>query len=144
MFKIIKSAIALIVISGICAVPTGLKATELFFSEYIEGTSYNKALEIFNPTVTPINLLLDDYSVHFYHNGKTTESYVLQLSGILFPDNTYVIASPNADQQITDMADRAVSVYFCPAHNRTGHGSNKLPWPVLNWLPGFSWPRQPF
>ena len=30
--------------------------TELFFSEYIEGTSNNKALEIFNGTGAPIDL----------------------------------------------------------------------------------------
>ena len=29
---------------------------DLFFSEYIEGSSSNKALEIYNPTDAPINL----------------------------------------------------------------------------------------
>lgn len=105
MSERLKSAIVLMIISGICVVPSGLNATELFFSEYIEGTSYNKALEIFNPTVDSIDLALDDYSVHIYYNGNTTASSIFQLTGILSPDNTYVIANPKADQEITDIAD---------------------------------------
>ena len=105
MSEHLKSAIVLTIISVAFVVPSGLQATELFFSEYIEGSSYNKALEIFNPTVDSIDLSLDDYSIHFYYNGNTTASYLLQLSGIISHDNTYVIANNKADKAITDAAD---------------------------------------
>jgi len=91
--------------SGIFILPSGLNANELFFSEYIEGTSYNKALEIYNPTVDLIDLALDDYSVRFYYNGNTAPSGILKLTGILSPDNTYIIANPGADEVITHVAD---------------------------------------
>ena len=45
--------------------------TELFFSEYIEGTSNNKALEIFNGTGAPINLAANGYAVQMFFNGSS-------------------------------------------------------------------------
>ena len=44
--------------------------SELFISEYVEGWSNNKALEIYNPTANPINL--GGYFVARYSNGATT------------------------------------------------------------------------
>lgn len=43
--------------------------TDLFISEYIEGTGNNKALEIYNPTNAPINL--DNYRLIRWDNGST-------------------------------------------------------------------------
>jgi hypothetical protein len=37
--------------------------TELFFSEYVEGSSNNKALEIFNGTGSPVDLAAGGYKV---------------------------------------------------------------------------------
>src|SRR6185295_16902729 len=48
--------------------------TELFFSEYIEGSSNNKALEIYNGTAAPIDLAASGYSVQMFSNGGTTAS----------------------------------------------------------------------
>ncbi|HEY9494676.1 MAG TPA: hypothetical protein VIR15_07480, partial [Intrasporangium sp.] len=46
------------------AAPTAQAApTELFFSEYIEGSSNNKALEIYNGTGAPVNLATGGYNV---------------------------------------------------------------------------------
>lgn len=105
MAERIRSVIVLMIMSGIFILPSGLNATELFFSEYIEGSSYNKALEIFNPTVDYIDLEQDDYNIGLYFNGNTTASYILQLTGILSPNDTFVIANPNADNAITLVAD---------------------------------------
>ncbi len=44
--------------------------TELFFSEYIEGSSNNKALEIFNGTGAAINLATGGYNVQMFFNGS--------------------------------------------------------------------------
>jgi hypothetical protein len=43
--------------------------TELFFSEYIEGSSNNKALEIFNGTGADVDLLAGGYNIQMYFNG---------------------------------------------------------------------------
>ena len=44
----------------------------LFFSEYIEGSSNNKALEIFNSTGAAIDLAASGYVVQYYFNGAMT------------------------------------------------------------------------
>jgi hypothetical protein len=64
--------------------------TELFFSEYLEGTGSNKALEIFNPTLQPVDLT--GYTVMTYNNGATTPNSTLDLAGVIAPYGTYVIA----------------------------------------------------
>ena len=46
--------------------------TELFISEYVEGSSNNKALEIYNGTGAAVDLAADGYSVQLYSNGTTT------------------------------------------------------------------------
>ncbi|WP_146185869.1 lamin tail domain-containing protein [Flavobacterium album] len=51
---------------------TSAPATDLFFSEYVEGSSTNKYLEIYNGTGAPVNL--SDYRVRLYSNGSTTAS----------------------------------------------------------------------
>ena len=40
--------------------------TELFFSEYIEGSSNNKAVEIYNGTGAAINLAAGAYNVQMF------------------------------------------------------------------------------
>ncbi len=64
--------------------------SELFISEYVEGWSNNKALEIYNPTANPINL--SGYFVARYSNGSTTAtvSNAVQLSGTVQPYDVYV------------------------------------------------------
>jgi hypothetical protein len=66
--------------------------TKLFFSEYLEGTNGTKAIELFNPSLLPVNL--GEYSILQYANGVTAPSDVLNLSGTLAPFSTYVIANP--------------------------------------------------
>jgi len=44
--------------------------SDLFFSEYVEGSSQNKAMEIYNPTNQTISL--SDYVIKRYKNGNST------------------------------------------------------------------------
>ena len=44
--------------------------TDVFFSEYIEGSSYNKALEIYNGTGAPVDLAGGNYVIQMYFNGS--------------------------------------------------------------------------
>ncbi|MDJ0579175.1 5'-nucleotidase C-terminal domain-containing protein [Crocosphaera sp.] len=46
-------------------------ATDIFISEYIEGTSFNKALELFNSTGGVIDLLASNYTLELYSNGRS-------------------------------------------------------------------------
>ena len=62
--------------------------SQLFFSEYVEGWSNNKALEIYNPTANAIDL--SAYSVSRYSNGGTTPS-TTQLEGTIEPFDVFVL-----------------------------------------------------
>ena len=67
---------------------------ELFFSEYVEGSSNNKALEIYNPTASAIDLSL--YTVRLYANGAATPTNSQALSGTLASGAVLVLANTNA------------------------------------------------
>ena len=47
-------------------------APQFVFSEYIEGSSNNKALEIFNGTGGTVNLATQGYNVQIFFNGGST------------------------------------------------------------------------
>lgn len=86
------------------------QCTEIFFSEYIEGSSNNKALELYNPTDSPIDL--SNYAIQRYNNGATTANDTLNLTGILLPHRVYSIANPLADTALTNNADTLHSITF--------------------------------
>lgn len=76
---------------------------DLFFSEYVKGSSYNKALEIYNPTSSEINL--SNYTVKTYFNGNPSSDN-LTLSGFLDAGDVYVICnSIGVGLQSTGMCD---------------------------------------
>lgn len=71
--------------------------SDLFISEYVEGWSNNKALEIYNPTAAPINLA--NYFVARYSNGSTTATVAnaVQLTGTVAAYSTYVAVLDKRD-----------------------------------------------
>lgn len=81
--------------------PSGY-CSNLFFSEYIEGTSNNKAIEIYNPTSTAIDL--SEYRIYKSTNAGSTIS-VFGLSGTLAAGEVYVAANLQADTLIKQHAD---------------------------------------
>ncbi|CAM4140520.1 50S ribosomal protein L31 type B [Gillisia limnaea] len=70
---------------------------ELFFSEYIEGSSFNKALEIVNLTGASINLETGGYSIKKQTNGSGNWMSDLPLSGSISHNEVYVIANESSD-----------------------------------------------
>lgn len=82
-------------------------SSELFFSEYVEGTSNNKALEIVNNTDADINLT--GFSIKRQRDGGIDGddwSNELQLSGTIFKKDVYVIINGSATiQKLIDEAD---------------------------------------
>ncbi|MES2678773.1 MAG: ExeM/NucH family extracellular endonuclease [Bacteroidota bacterium] len=69
--------------------------TDLFISEYVEGSSFNKALEIYNGTNTSVNLATGQYVLEVYFNGSTS-STSLALTGTIPSGSVYVLAHPSA------------------------------------------------
>ncbi|HEY0261579.1 MAG TPA: lamin tail domain-containing protein, partial [Chitinophagales bacterium] len=74
--------------------------TKLFFSEYIEGSSNNKAVEIFNPSNDSVNL--SGYKIVNFHNGYTTATaaYSYVLSGIIAPHATFAVCRKTASDAL--------------------------------------------
>ena len=90
----------------------GGNLTDLFISEYVEGTSNNKAIEIFNGTASSVDLAADGYRLEFYFNGSTSPGSTLNLSGELGPGNVFVLASSSASSTILDVTNQASSAAF--------------------------------
>ncbi|MGH2446834.1 MAG: lamin tail domain-containing protein, partial [Candidatus Limnocylindria bacterium] len=90
--------------------PARAAPTDLFFSEYIEGSSFNKALEIYNGTGASIDL--SAYSVELYSNGSPDVSKSVTLSGSLASGEVFVVAHLDADfaiQAVTDLVSSEVA-----------------------------------
>ena len=79
-----------------------------FLSEYVEGSSYNKALELFNGTGQ--NLSLVGYSIKKQTNGSGEFGSEFSLSGSLENNSTFVICHPSSEETILDLADATSSV----------------------------------
>lgn len=81
---------------------------KIFISEYIEGNSNNKAIEIVNKEATPINLAL--LHVRNYSNGSATISTQLNtLSGTLAPGQVFVVAYSGAAADFLSYANHTGS-----------------------------------
>lgn len=97
---------ATIDLEGTATPPAGNFASELFFSEYIEGSSNNKAIEIFNGTGAAVDL--SNYSVKLYANGVTsppTSTYTAPTGTTLAHGEVWVIANASANAEILAIAD---------------------------------------
>jgi hypothetical protein len=78
---------------------------DLFFSEYIEGSSNNKALEIYNGTGAAIDLAAAGYVVQMYFNGSNTPT-TFNLTGSVANGDVFVFAQSSASSEILAQADQ--------------------------------------
>ncbi len=110
----LKSGVALailsLVLSGIVApFSTRLSAAapvELYISEYIEGTSNNKAIEIYNGTGSAIDLAQGGYNLQMYFNGSVSAGLTINLTGTVTAGDVYVLAHSSAVAAILAQADQ--------------------------------------
>ena len=77
--------------------------TDLFFSEYSEGSSSNKYIEIYNGTGSSVDL--SNYVIMQNSNGGPWDEYTDVLSGTLADGDVYVIANSSASPSILAEAD---------------------------------------
>ena len=94
-------------------------ASDLFFSQYIEGTSNNKALELYNGTGT--NVDLDGYSIELHANGKENASNTLELTGTLNSGEVLVLYHNSASETLQAAAgSNAQSASVCNFNGADG------------------------
>jgi len=78
-------------------------ASELFFSEYIEGSSYNKGLEIANFTGSSVDL--SSYSIMKQTNGSGSWGGELNLTGSIANGDVFVVVNSSASSTMQSEAD---------------------------------------
>ncbi len=98
-----------------CEVSDG--CSDLFFSEYVEGSSSNKALEIYNPT--PFEIDLSNYTINTYNDGAAVPTNTFNMSGTLLPGETFVITNSNAINGLQNLADALSSVTLFNGNDAT-------------------------
>jgi predicted extracellular nuclease len=76
---------------------------DLFISEYVQGSGYNKAIELYNGNSHTVDLSL--YQLEFHLNGATTANFKLPLSGYLTANTTFVVANSLASSEILIVTD---------------------------------------
>ena len=92
------------------------QTVNLFFSEYAEGSSNNKYVEIYNPSSTTVNL--NNYQIKGTNNGTAwgdNGERELALGGNLAANSVYIICTDAADPAIIAKADLALP-YESPVH----------------------------
>jgi hypothetical protein len=88
-------------------------AADLFFSEYVEGSSNNKALEIFNGTGAEVDL--SGYTIKLGSNGGawSTTNILTPAAGTMLANNhVFVIANAGANTTIQAVADVQSTVTY--------------------------------
>ncbi len=78
----------LFIFTSIYSITAFSQATDLIISEYVEGSSNNKYIELYNGTSASINLT--NYELRLYANGSATPSNTLVLTGTLAVGSTIV------------------------------------------------------
>ncbi len=95
----------------------GSSCSSIFFSEYIEGSSSNHALEIYNPTATSIDL--GDYWIVAIKNGGAFFDTLDASGSVIAPGDVYLIVDEAADPSLLAIAD--TSLFFPSAVHFNGN-----------------------
>ncbi len=84
----------------------GSEASDLFFSYYIEGKSFNKAIAIYNGTGAAVDLSKYELRKQTNGVGSFKNDTNLVLSGTLANGSVYVLAHKGANDQIKALANK--------------------------------------
>ena len=68
----------------------------VLITEYVEGGSSNKAIEISNLGSTEVDLAAGGYKIDLYSNGKTESTNGIALQGLLIPGSSIVVYNNSA------------------------------------------------
>jgi uncharacterized protein len=103
---VLASMIAGTSVTGGSAPPAQALAPELLFSQYIEGSSNNKALEIYNGTGAHVDLAANSYNVQMFFNGNPVSTLTINLTGSVANGDVFVLAQATANAEILAQADQ--------------------------------------
>ncbi len=104
-----RASTVLLLLAAILAMaaPAAALSADLYFTEYVEGSSNNKALEIYNNTGAAVNLAAGGYNIQMFFNGSAAAGLTINLTGTnLANGDVYVIAQASAGPAIIAVADQ--------------------------------------
>ncbi len=131
-----------ILLSVVTLCTTGIafsQCSDLFISEYVEGSYNNKVLEIFNPTSS--NIDLSNYRLVRWSNGSTTSDqdirYAQPLSGTINAGETFLAVLDRRDpsgtgvdtmlfSDLQTIVNATNSAYYSPDYNDGTQGSRMM------------------
>ncbi len=124
----VSTAVALLSTAPLAAAaPEVTPSSDLFFSEYVEGSSNNKALEIYNGTGASVDLAAGDYAIAIYFNGATTPT-TFDLTGTVADGDVFVFAHADAAQVVLNQADQTTGAGLFNGDDAIAlmHGSDQV------------------
>lgn len=128
-------------LSGTATAPAGNYAADLFFSEYIEGSSNNKAIEIFNGTGVPVDLSI--YTAKLANSASAWGS-PFALTGILAHNDVFVITNSSAAlPEIISNSDMTSTLTYFNGDDAVGLFKNDVLIDIIGTIgtdPGTAWP----
>jgi hypothetical protein len=99
---------------------------QIFISEYVEGSGNNRALELYNPTNTPVVLQDSGFQLVRYSNGGSSKLpiYTVDLTGIVPAKGTWGAVSdkraPNGtgyDTMVDPALQAKADTFLCPVYS---------------------------
>lgn len=75
----------------------GACVVEPFFSEYLEGSSWNKAVELYNPNERAFSL--SDCSLEIYSNGSLDVGYSVSIDAVFEAESAFVVCNDRMDDE---------------------------------------------
>lgn len=87
--------------------PATAAPTDLLISEYVEGTSNNKAIELFNGTNAAVDLAVGGYALQYFFNGAATAGLTIPLTGTVASGDVHVVVlSTSLNAALLALADQ--------------------------------------
>ncbi len=99
------AAVVLATVLALAPRPAHAQAPDLFFSEYTEGTSFNKAIEIYNATGAAVDLGAGQYVLQLFSNGAGAPTASVALAGVVANGDVFVAVHPSAGAALLGVAD---------------------------------------
>jgi predicted extracellular nuclease len=103
------AALAVAAVAALAAVPAAAQTADLLISEYVEGSSLNKAVELYNGTAGPIDLGAGGYRLEVYFNGSGSAGTTVVLAGVVAAGDVWVVADDGADAAILAVTDQTTT-----------------------------------
>ncbi|MFD4957580.1 ExeM/NucH family extracellular endonuclease [Microbacterium sp. NPDC058389] len=89
--------------------PAAAASGDLLISEYVEGSSNNKAIEIYNPSTTAVDLAATGYKLQVFSNGSATAGQTVTLTGSIAPNDVFVVVQSAAAAGLLALADQTTT-----------------------------------